>query len=66
MIGMTLELTTQQLQLIVIALIHESCSSGEFERKHKAQFEELTDVFAELNAMCRRENNYKLTVEVTA
>ena len=66
MTGMTLELTTEQLQLIVIALALFTCSSGSFEQEHKTQFDELADVFAELNSLCRKENNYRLTLDVFA
>lgn len=66
MTGMTLELSTQQLQLIVIALIYASADRGNKERGWSKEYDELADVFGELNAMCRPENDYKLTVEVTA
>ena len=66
MTGMTLELSTEQLQLIVIALICASTERHHKEMGWEEDFNELVDVFGELNAMCKPENGYKLTVEVTA
>lgn len=63
MVGMNLEFTTEQLQLVVIALIHSSSSGGSFEVEHREQYNELIHVFVELNSMCRKENDYRLSVQ---
>lgn len=62
--SMSLELTTEQLQLIVIACIEQSCSRSLADPSWKARYEALTDIFGNMNNMCTKENDYTLQVEV--
>ena len=64
--SMSLELTTEHLQLIVIACIEQSVSRDLADPTWKAKYEALTDLFGNLNAMCKEENDYTLQVEVRA
>ena len=64
MIGMTLELTTEYIQYLMIALtfaeVNKSCIIP------KGTIDEMQDVLAELNSMCTEKNGYRLSVEVSA
>lgn len=64
MTGMTLELTTEHLQYLMIALtfaeVNKSCIIP------KGTIDEMQDVLAELNSMCNAKNGYRLSVEVSA
>lgn len=64
MTGMTLELTTSQLQLLVLAVILRDKHNEPEEWAE--EYAELEAVLSEMNTMCRPENNYTLTVEITA
>lgn len=64
MTGMTLELTTQQIQMLVLAVIlrdrtHESPEDAQ-------TYDDLENVLSEMNTMCNEQNGYTLAVEVSA
>lgn len=64
MTGMTLELKTEHIQLLVLSIIlrdtkHETAEDAEM-------YKELEDVLTEMNTLCTEDNNYTLTVEVSA
>lgn len=64
MTGMTLELKTEHIQLLVLSIIlrdkkHESAEDAEM-------YKDLEDVLTEMNTLCTEDNNYTLTVEVSA
>ena len=64
MTGMTLELTTDNIQYLIIALINSDVyRKGDIPADVS---EELQNVLCELNTMCSEKNNYTLNVEVTA
>lgn len=64
MTGMTLELTTDNIQYLIIALINSDVyRKGDIPADVS---EELQNVLCELNKMCSADNNYTLNVEVTA
>ena len=62
---MKFELTTKQLQLLVIACIDRSVHKNPKD-DWNAIYSGMTDVFGDLNRMCNANNGYKVTVEVTA
>lgn len=57
-------LTTKQCQLLVIALISAKHRNSPFEQQHAEEFGKLTDLFTDLNRMCNKDNDYRLTFEV--
>lgn len=64
MTGMTLELTTSHIQLLVLSIILRD-TKGESE-EWAQMYKELEDVLSEINTMCNEGNNYTLNVEVSA
>lgn len=64
MTGMTLELTTNHIQLLVLSIILRD-TKGESE-EWAQMYKELEDVLSEMNTMCNEGNNYTLNVEVSA
>lgn len=64
MTGMTLELTTSHIQLLVLSIILRD-TKGESE-EWAQMYKELEDVLSEMNTMCNESNNYTLNVEVSA
>ena len=60
------KLTTHQLQLIVIATIEAETDKFHREQGWDADYKELTELFAELNRMVNKENDYAVSVEVYA
>lgn len=64
MTGMTLELTTSHIQLLVLSIILRD-TKGESE-EWAQMYKELEDVLSEMNTMCNEGNNYTLNVEVSA
>lgn len=60
------KLTTHQLQLIVIATIDAETDKFHKEQGWDKDYDELTELFAELNRMVNEENNYTVNVEVYA
>ena len=64
MTGMTLELTTQQIQLLVLSVLLRDRTH---ETPEDAQtYDDLESVLCEMNNMCNEQNGYTLTVEVSA
>lgn len=62
--GMTLELSTDNIQYLIIALVNSDVyRAGDIPADVS---EELQNVLCELNSMCSEDNNYTLNVEVTA
>ena len=60
----TLELSTDNIQYLLIALINSDVyRAGDIPADVS---EELQNVLCELNKMCSADNNYTLNVEVTA
>lgn len=64
MTGMTLELTTSHIQLLVLSIILRD-TKGESE-EWAQMYKEIEDVLSEMNTMCNEGNNYTLNVEVSA
>ena len=59
-------LTTHQLQLIVIATIEAASDKFHKEQGWDKDYDELTEIFAGLNRMVNKENDYAVSVEVFA
>ena len=64
MTGMTLELTTDHIQLLVLSIILRD-TKGESEAWTQ-MYNDLEKVLSEMNTMCNEGNNYTLNVEVSA
>lgn len=64
MTGMTLELHTFTIQRLLISLV--TTEAYRPESIPADVLEEMEQVLIELNRMCSPENNYTLTVEVSA
>lgn len=62
--GMSLELSTNFIQYMMIALIYASTETRPIVPDD--EYSEMMDVLTEMNKMCSAENNYTLSVEVTA
>ena len=56
-----IKLTTDDLQLTVIALI---CHDSHVLRDHEADVERLIETYAELNKLCEAGNDYTLTLTI--
>ena len=66
MTGMSLELTTHHIQLLVIALISRKVAHEAEDPTWTEIYREMEYVLCEMNRMCNEENNSTLSVEVTA
>lgn len=64
MTGMTLELSTDTIQFLDIALIY--CSVYAPDAIPAEVMEDIQQVLTDLNNLCTSDNNYTLNVEVTA
>lgn len=64
MTGMTLEVNTDVLQYLMIALVTES--TEERSTVPKDAIEDILNVLCELNKLCSEKNNYTITMEVSA
>lgn len=62
--GITLELKTEHIQLLVLSIILRD-TKGE-SAENAEMYKELEDVLTEMNTMCSENNNYTLNVEVYA
>lgn len=62
--GMSLELSTNFIQYMMIALIHANTETRPIVPDD--EYSEMMDALTEMNKMCSAENNYTLSVEVTA
>ena len=64
MIGMTLDVTTDYLQYLSIALIYAKIYKSDVIPEEV--YRDLEEVLTEMNTMCTEKNGYRLSVEVSA
>ena len=62
--NMEFKLNTHQLQLIVIATISAATEKHHIERGWDKDYDELTELFAKLNRMTKKDNDWTLSFSV--